>query len=71
MHSATNIASKIADYCSFCHDDLAGKEYYVVNSLGGYGRNEVLICIPCLKKDENKNVKNLLSERGQLEERDL
>jgi len=33
-----------------------GEYYYTVNPPGGYGRDELLICNSCIKKDEYKGI---------------
>ena len=50
-------------YCGYGDHGIADDEYfYTINSLGGYGRSELLCCETCIKKPEHIDAKNRVIE---------
>ncbi len=60
-----------AKCCGSCYKEKTDIEYYIVNPAGGYGRDELVICIDCLKLPKNKDIYERLLELDCLEKRDV
>jgi len=51
--------------CTVGGHPIGDDEYfYTLNSVGGYGRDEVLCCEACIKKPENSGARERMRELG-------
>ena len=67
-------ATKQSPFCVGCVKPVweADHEYYyTVNSPGGYGMDELLICVSCLHQKENRGIYDRLLGLNVLEPQDI